>query len=144
MTKNKIQLTEKQLHRVIKESVNKFINETSWQTANNAAHQAEYDADASEWDNVYEGLNNALSSLKYIERQTPKMQAMIATIENSFLPYVKAKIGRVDNLQGLADDKFKETHDGMNSLDFERNLPEDDADMTPQQKEYTDYLYGRK
>ena len=62
MKKNRIRLTESQLHRVIKESVKKALNEISVGTAISAHKKAQSDIDDYEWgdDNDYD---------KYLRRQ---------------------------------------------------------------------------
>ena len=62
MKKNSIRLTESQLHRVIKESVKKALNEISVGTAISAHKKAQSDIDDYEWgdDNDYD---------KYLRRQ---------------------------------------------------------------------------
>lgn len=161
-----MKLTESQLKKIISESTKKIISEISWQKAQDAADMAECNG----WfEDVLSKIEDALMSfdddfdtfnswygtggriqknsgtMKYFE-STSKVREFRERLQNLYdemKAYNDRKIKQQDNLSNMADQKFKDAHNGMNRHDFEETFPEDDENLTPEQEEYNNYVYGR-
>jgi hypothetical protein len=82
--------------------------------------------------------------MKYFEA-TSKVREFKERLQNLYdemKAYNDRKIKQQDNLSNMADQKFKDAHNGMNRHDFEDTFA-DDGELTPEQEEYNNYVYGR-
>lgn len=162
----KIKITENKLKSLIAESTRKVLNEISWQKAQDAAEMAE-DNDVfdkvlwkledalSEFDEAFDRYNSMAYAggkmqrnsgvMKYF-KETEKVRYFkekLQQLYNEMNAYHDRKINQSKNLEQMADDRFKETHNGMSYSEYENTLPDYDEEMTPEQEEYMKHLYGR-
>ena len=159
-------ITETQLNKLIVESTKKILNEISWQKAQDAANMAEdnnvfemvlskledalYEFD--EAFDVYNGdyyaggkMQRNSGVMKYFN-ETSKIREFkerLQSLYNEMKAYNDRKIKQSENLQQMADERFKETHDGVSYNKYEDTFPEDDNALTPEQEEYMKHRYGR-
>lgn len=163
---NKIKITESQLNNMIIESTRKVLSEISWQKAKDASEIAE-DNDVfdmillnledaiSEFDDAFEKYNKNYYAggkiqknsgiMKYFDATTKvrEFKERLQNLYNEMKAYHDRKIKQSKNLKHMADDRFKETHNGMSYDKYEDTLPEDYENLTTDQEEYIKHLYGR-
>lgn len=162
----KIKITENKLKSLIAESTLKVLNEISWQKAKDAAEMAE---DNDVFDSVLYHLEDAIYEfnesfdrfngqsyaggkmqrnsgiMKYF-KETEKVRYFkekLKSLYNEMKAYRDRKVNQSKNLEQMADDRFKETHNGMSYSEYENTLPDYDEEVTPEQEEYMKHLYGR-
>lgn len=162
----KFKITENKLRSLITESTLKVLNEISWQKAKDAAEMAE---DNDVFDSVLYHLEDAIYEfnesfdrfngqyyaggkmqrnsgiMKYF-KETEKVRYFkekLKSLYNEMKAYRDRKVNQSKNLEQMADDRFKETHNGMSYSEYENTLPDYDEEVTPEQEEYMKHLYGR-
>lgn len=97
--KRKIRLTESDLHRVIKESVNTILNEISYKTANKASEEALYKSQ-----NFYKNGDSKNGWKKYQQSVRLGREA-----DNRYKDeYIKGK--SIEDLNKETDDNWKELY----------------------------------
>lgn len=162
----KFKITENKLKSLITESTLKVLNEISWQKAKDAAEMAE-DNDVFdfvllkledalyEFDEAFDRYNDKIyaggkmqrnsGTMKYF-KETEKVRYFkekLKSLYNEMKAYRDRKVNQSKNLEQMADDRFKETHNGMSYSEYENTLPDYDEEVTPEQEEYMKHLYGR-
>ena len=160
----KFKITENKLRSLITESTLKVLNEISWQKAKDAAEMAE-DNDVFdfvllkledalyEFDEAFDRYNDKIhaggkmqrnsGTMKYF-KETEKIRYFkekLQQLYNEMNAYHDRKINQSKNLEQMADDRFKETHNGMSYSEYENTLPDYDEEVTPEQEEYMKHFY---
>lgn len=161
----KKKLTENQLKTLISKSINEALSEISWQKADDAARMAR---DNDNFETVIWHLEEALDELdekferfndndsygvggeiqrkegmgKYF-KETATLRGFRYRLQKLFeemKAYNDRKVAQQKNLENLADEKFREEHNGQNKFDYEMNIPDENLD--DKQKEFYNHEYG--
>lgn len=162
-----MRLTETQLRNMISESVKKVLSEVSWQKGKDAAIAADKSFDTFEFvltkmrdvlyefDECFDRFNEYYSPggqmqqnqglMKYFkETETIRgFQYKAKQLYDEMEAYYNRKKSQVSNLSNMADEKFKEAHNGKDyDTAWNEYMNSDSDNMTPENQEIQDYEYG--
>lgn len=134
-----IRLNRSKLKEVIKESTYRILSEIDWRTSNAAADKSE-DMDA--WgDEALDSLENVAEYINWYVTNTDNAKSKVyIKYLNEIRKFIERKKYQSKNLYKMNKDNFKKQHNGMDYIDFENALPDDESLYTPSQREYADYM----
>ena len=162
-----MKITETQLRNMITESVKKVLSEVSWQKGLDAASAAEdsfsnFESILSkmeevliEFDECFDSFNSGAypggkmqrndGLMKYFkETETIRgFQYKAKQLYDEMEAYYNRKKSQVSNLSNMADEKFKEAHNGKDyDTVWNEYINSNEEELTPEHQEIADYEYG--
>ena len=138
MVKNRIRLTESDLHRVIKESVNKILTEMEWQTYMNASRKRKAQADDF----------RKVSGFDVYDTSMDKSADELERFAQERFMQKHGKNGHSHNYEGDSPSYKGRYHNPMTDFDFDvknpnyRTWDDDDSEEPGHTAEHRKYRYG--
>lgn len=169
MNKNRIRLSESQLHRVIKESVKKVISEVDWKKLDSAVGKSEYlNSGAGNAEDVLEAVSviddylaNFItnSDTEYNSENigvtgfsgayNPNHQAVkLRNDLNRIYKFIVRKQKQLNNLNNHLDNRFRSEHDGLSQDEYSDSIYDkygtgtpSDNNLTDKEREFVNYKW---
>lgn len=160
MIRNRVKLTESQLHRVIKESVKRMLSEVDWKKLDSAVGKSEY---------LNSGVDSVLDAVSVIDdylshfilnnkveynsedigatgfsgAYNPKHQAVkLRNDLDRIRKFIIRKEGQSNNLLNHLDSKFKSEHDGLNQNEYSDSIyNKSDNNLSDKEREFVNYKW---